>query len=74
MTKNKNLHLLITRGEDEEVLVVLEKECIPNQFGEIVPPITVEYKDQEYILKRKCLKDTYVYGPSNRKKIDDLLD
>lgn len=73
MNESKILHLLITTGNNEEVLAVLTQERHPNEFGEVTPPVTVEHKEEEYILKRKCMQDVYVYGPSDRRKIDDFL-
>ncbi len=74
MSKSKIFQLLITVGSDEEVLIVREQECYPNELGTITPPVTVEYNGTEYILKRQHMEDVYVYSPSNRKTIDDLLD
>ena len=74
MNKNKVLKLLITSGQEEDVLGIVEQERSPNQFGEVTPPVLVEYNNKEYILKRKWVEGIYIYGPSNRKQIDDLFD
>ncbi len=74
MSKSKIFQLLITVGSDEEVLIVLYQECYPNELGAITPPVTIEHNGVEYILKRRWTHEVYVYGPSDRKNIDDLLD
>ncbi len=74
MNKNKVLKLLITSGQEEDVLGIVEQERSPNQFGEVTPPVLVEYNNKEYILKRKWVEGIYIYSPSNRKQIDDLFD
>jgi len=73
MSKSKTIRLLITTGNDEEVLAVLVRERHPNQFGEVVPPVVVEHEHKDYILKRKMMQDVYVYSPSIKKGIDDFL-
>lgn len=74
MAESKILRLLITEGAHEDVLGIVERKRTPNQFGEVTPPVLVEYNNKEYILKRKWGEGIYVYGPSNRKQIDDLFD
>ncbi len=73
MSKSRILRLLITVGENEEVLAVLTQERHPNTFGEITPPVTVEHEEKEYIIKHQLTQDVYVYGPSDRRKVDDFL-
>lgn len=73
MSKSKLLRLLITEGDDEEVLAILVQERYANKFGEITPPVTVEHEGREYLLKRKFMPDAYVYKLSEKKRIDDFL-
>lgn len=73
MSESRILQLLITTGSNEEVLTVLEQERHPNELGEVTPPVTIEHDGVEYILKRQWMQDVYIYGPSHRRNIDDLL-
>lgn len=73
MSESRTLQLMLTTGSNEEVLIVLEQERYPNELGEITPPVTVEHDGVEYILKRMWMHDVYVYGPSDRRSVDDLL-
>lgn len=73
---SKELRLMLTRGDDDEIVAAMSVERYPNELGAITPPVTVEHEGVEYILKRKwdMLPDTYIYRPSQRISIDDLLD
>ena len=73
MTQSKIIRLLITEGPEEEVLAVLTRERHPNQFGVVVPPITVDHEGKEYILKRTWADGMYVYHPCHKGAIDDFL-
>jgi len=73
MSKSRIIRMLITAGDNEEILTTLIQERHPNQFGEITPPVMVEYEGIEYILKRKWTEDVYVYGSSDRRRVDDFL-
>lgn len=73
MSKERLFRLLLTTGQQEEVVAVLVQRRYPNELGEITPPITVRHEGQEYILKRKWMQDVYVYQPLHRSMIDDFL-
>jgi len=75
MTKSKTLKLILTRDdEDESVVSVKSQERFPNQFGEVVPPVTVMHENEEFILHREWMNGVYIYHPCNRRSIDDILD
>lgn len=65
--------LLLVKGEQEAVVAVLEQECYPNQLGEVVPPIMVEHKGEQFIFKKHWMGPVYVYHPAKVVKLDDLL-
>ena len=61
------IRLLITKGDNEEVLAVLVCK-------DSVPPIKIEHEGVQYIFKRRWMHNIYAYVPSKRKQIDDFLD
>lgn len=73
---SKVLYLMLTHGNEEELVIVLSETRYPNELGAIIPPITVEHQGVEYILKRQwnMMQDTYIYRPSKKKQLDDILD
>lgn len=73
---SKKFYLMLTKGNDEELVHVITQECHPNQFGDVTPPIMVEHNGTDYILKRQwnMAPNTYVYHPSKVVKLDDLMD
>lgn len=71
---SKILTLIVTRDDQEAVLTVYHRKCYANEFGEIVPPIMVEYEGLDYMLKRSSdLGDTYIYSLPNWGDTNDIL-
>ncbi len=70
----KQLHLMLTEGDDETLVVIVLRECHPDARGNVNPPNLVEHDGVEYALKRHWLDDAYIYGLSTRERMNDLLD
>lgn len=73
MSKSETFQLLLVRGEDEALVAVVSQERFPNELGKITPPITITHEGVEYLLNRTWMHGVYLYHPSKKKNIDDLL-
>lgn len=72
----KTMTLILTQGEQEEVVHSILHEATPNSLGAFTPPVTVEHEGVEYIVAREwhLMNNTYIYKPAAKRQIDDLLD
>jgi len=74
MSNKRDVRLILTKGDEEEVLAILTKEGEFDTHGLVGrPPPTVSHDDQEYSFKRQMMEGVYVYTQSNRKRINDFL-
>tara|TARA_R110002094_G_scaffold214658_1_gene185186 strand:- start:7242 stop:7469 length:228 start_codon:yes stop_codon:yes gene_type:complete len=72
---SETLQLILVRAEDEALITVVSQERYPNTLGKITPPVIVTHDGTDYILNRAWIDGlAYLYHPSKRKSIDDLLD
>jgi len=71
---SETLQLILVREEDEALIAVISQERYPNTLGKITPPITVTHEGKDYLLNRIWTHSAYIYHPSKKKSIDDLLD
>jgi len=74
VTRSETFQLLLVKGDDEALVTVLSQTRYPNTLGEITPPVTVTHEGKEYLLSRMWMQGVYLYHPSNKKNINDLLD
>ena len=73
LARSETLQLILVHGDDEALVAVVSQERYPNELGVITPPITITHEGTEYILNRNWMQGVYLYHPSNKVNIDDLL-
>jgi len=73
VARSETFQLLLVRGEDEALVALISQERYPNELGEITPPITVTHDGTEYLLNRAWMRGVYLYHPSKKRSIDDIL-
>ena len=66
MSETKLLRLLITVGQNQEVIAV-------KTIKALAPPTLVEHDGQQYTYGRQWMPDVHVYVPSQRQQIDEFL-
>ena len=61
MTKSKSFKLMLTEGGEESLIGVIDRTVYPDENGNILPPLYVEYCDQSFIIDREFMPGFYIY-------------
>ena len=73
--RSKSFKLMLVEGDDESLVGVIDREIFPDENGNILPPLEVEYCDQTYMINREFMPDFYVYSLQEKEpERDPILD
>lgn len=74
MSGGQDYKFLLVEGEEEAVVGVIERTLYPNEKGNTLPPMTLEYCDRTYTISREFMPRFYVYTLDESAACGDIFD